>query len=147
RCSRRKCKHLREVHRRAQAAERQEAGDERQDESRRDGAHSSRADGPCVDPGRCRRMENVRTLVRHQRGEANVQDPPRKAAKVVLNFRVAAPKWCKALQITENRTVSVSRAAFFHKLINTCVENFTEQKYLQRDSATLVPSAGSSLGF
>ncbi len=51
---------------------------------------------------------------------------------------VAAHKWCKELQDTENRVLSVLRPALFHKLINTCVENFTRLKYFSRDSASLV---------
>ena len=34
--------------------------------------------------------------------------------------------------------VSGCAATLFHKLINTCVENFTEQKYCPSDSASLV---------
>jgi hypothetical protein len=40
-----------------------------------------------------------------------------------------APKWCKPLQGTEKSVVSPRETAIFHRLINTCVENFTEQKY------------------
>jgi hypothetical protein len=51
---------------------------------------------------------------------------------------IAAPKWCKALQDTEKRILSARLAALFHKLINTCVENFTKLKYFRSNSASLV---------
>src|ERR1700724_3265286 len=57
---------------------------------------------------------------------------------VERNFYEVAPKWCKADQNTENRVVSLRSSALFHILINTCVENLTDLKYLQRDSARLV---------
>jgi len=47
----------------------------------------------------------------------------------------SAPKLCKEGQDTENRAVSVEASGLFHKLINTCVENFTAQKYFSGDSA------------
>jgi hypothetical protein len=49
-----------------------------------------------------------------------------------------APKLCKEGQGTENRAVSRKANGLFHKLINTCVENFTAQKYFPVDSASLV---------
>jgi hypothetical protein len=51
---------------------------------------------------------------------------------------IAAPKWCKALQDTEKRILSAQRPTLFHKLINTCVENFTEQKYSPSNSVSIV---------
>jgi hypothetical protein len=40
-----------------------------------------------------------------------------------------AQKWCKAVKTIEERRVSCLAACDFHKLINTCVEIFTELKY------------------
>jgi hypothetical protein len=56
------------------------------------------------------------------------------------SLRYFALKQCKAEQSTEKRVVSPTRRALFHKLINTCVENFTEQKYSSKSSARLVLS-------
>jgi hypothetical protein len=58
--------------------------------------------------------------------------------EALTNGKISAQKWCKAAQTTEKCVVSLRAAALFHKLINTCVENFTKQKYSRPDSATLV---------
>jgi hypothetical protein len=52
-----------------------------------------------------------------------------------------APLLCKAVKTLEEREVSCDYARDFHKLINTCVEIFTELKYRLRTSAALVLSA------
>jgi hypothetical protein len=51
-----------------------------------------------------------------------------------LSAEFFAPKWCKPVQTTEKAVVSLREATIFHTLINTCVENFTEQKYCDDDS-------------
>jgi hypothetical protein len=51
-----------------------------------------------------------------------------------LSAEFFAPKWCKPVQTTEKAVVSLREATIFHTLINTCVENFTKQKYLGEDS-------------
>jgi hypothetical protein len=58
-----------------------------------------------------------------------------------------APKLCKPRQGTENRVVSLRGSELFHKLINTCVENFTKQKYLGGDSARALQAARLRTGF
>jgi hypothetical protein len=55
---------------------------------------------------------------------------------------ILAPKLCKPSQDTEKRVVSLRGSEFFHKLINTYVENFTEQKYVDGDSAHVLLAAG-----
>jgi hypothetical protein len=52
---------------------------------------------------------------------------------------------CKAEKNVEAREVSGERAGDFHNLINTCVENFTEQKYLFKYSARLLLRAATPL--
>ena len=49
-----------------------------------------------------------------------------------------ARKWCKAVKTIEEEQVSWPTSRDFHKLINTCVEIFTELKYRARASAPLV---------
>jgi hypothetical protein len=53
-------------------------------------------------------------------------------------FQESAPKLCKPSQDTEQRVVSLPGSELFHKLFNTCVENFTKQKHLEEDSARVL---------
>jgi hypothetical protein len=62
----------------------------------------------------------------------------REHRRALRNGKIPAQKWCKAVQATEKCVVSLRAATVFHKLINTCVENFTKQKYSRPRSATLV---------
>jgi hypothetical protein len=45
---------------------------------------------------------------------------------------------CKPYQTTENCVVSPRKRAFFHRLINTGVENLISQKYSARNSARML---------
>jgi hypothetical protein len=56
----------------------------------------------------------------------------------VRRAKSAALKLCKACKNVEEPEVSGRRAGDFHKLINTCVENFTEQKYSPSNSVSIV---------
>jgi hypothetical protein len=49
-----------------------------------------------------------------------------------------ALKLCKQYQLIGICGVSLWYARDFHRLIHTCVENFTEQKYFQAGSAFVV---------
>jgi len=54
----------------------------------------------------------------------------------------SAQKLCKPEKIIEASTVSRHLPNLFHKLINTCVENFTCRKYSLRNSAWHVLRCG-----
>jgi hypothetical protein len=55
-------------------------------------------------------------------------------SSVFSRVKFFAPKWCKPVQTTEKHVVSPRETTIFHTLINTCVENFTKQKYCDEDS-------------
>ena len=55
-------------------------------------------------------------------------------SSVFSRVKFFAPKWCKPVQTTEKHVVSPRETTIFHTLINTCVENFTKQKYFGEDS-------------
>ena len=61
---------------------------------------------------------------------------------------MVAQKWCKEEKLVEALEVNYERGSLFHKLINTCVENFTCEKYFFSNSALgLLWRNGSPLRF
>jgi hypothetical protein len=48
---------------------------------------------------------------------------------------MVAQKWCKEEKLVEALEVTYEGSGVFHKLINTCVENFTCEKYSFSNSA------------
>jgi hypothetical protein len=54
---------------------------------------------------------------------------------LALNAKSVAQILCKACKNVEEGEVSYAPTRVFHKLINTCVENFAVAKYFLRNSA------------
>jgi hypothetical protein len=52
--------------------------------------------------------------------------------------RFVAQQLCKPHHVVEEGRVSVNASHLFHKLINTCVENFTEPQYSGWTSAAFL---------
>jgi hypothetical protein len=68
------------------------------------------------------------------------------AKKSWLCEQTVAQDLCNPYHVVEERQVSFRSTPLFHKLINTCVENFTLQKYFFPASASfLLPQSTSRL--
>ena len=61
-----------------------------------------------------------------------------------ISYSVAL-KQCKQYQLIGIRGVSGQYEVIFHRLIHTCVENFTRQKYLLRFSARVMLARGEKI--
>jgi hypothetical protein len=55
-----------------------------------------------------------------------------------------ALKLCKPRQLVGIRGVRYGSAALFHRVIHTCVQNFTAEKYLPGSSAEVVLSCAEN---